>query len=83
MLKVVSNSTKVQKNCVFNFRWVAMGIRTRHMVPLLHGGNAIDKREATRWLQVFFIPGEQRYGNRILVICLTKGKIQQNLSNQN
>ncbi len=58
-----------------NVRWVATSIRTRHMIPLLHGGSAINKRDATRQLQLFFIPGEQKCCNRILVICLTKWKI--------
>ncbi len=53
---------------------------TRHIIPLLNGGSAIHKRDAIRWLQLFFIPCDQKLRNRILVICLTKWNIYHNLS---
>ncbi len=49
MLKVVSSSTKVQKNKAESPTLDEYD-NTRHMIPPLNGGNAIYKKEATRQL---------------------------------
>ncbi len=52
-------STKVQKNKVEAPTFDEYD-DTRHIIPQLNGGNAINKNESTRQLQLFFIPCDQK-----------------------